>query len=73
MKPRPLRVAPMFALAHKMNALLDEGAVENQADLADLLGFTRARITSCSSSCSSRAEADFDAEIECRAAGKDPC
>lgn len=42
---RPLRVARMLALAHKMQQLLDDGAVDSQAELAARLGMTRARVS----------------------------
>lgn len=42
---RPLRVARMLALAHRMQAMLDSGEVEDQATLARRLGFSRARVT----------------------------
>jgi hypothetical protein len=42
---RPLRVARMLALAHRMQAMLDSNQVEDQATLARRLGFSRARVT----------------------------
>lgn len=42
---RPLRVARMLALAHRMQAMLDSGEVDDQATLARRLGFSRARVT----------------------------
>ena len=49
-EPRPevaraLRVARMLAVAHRFQRLLDEGAVESQAELAALVGFTPARVS----------------------------
>jgi ParB-like chromosome segregation protein Spo0J len=44
-KVRPLRVARMLALAHSMQALLRDGSVHDQRELAELMGFTRARVT----------------------------
>jgi ParB-like chromosome segregation protein Spo0J len=35
----------MLALAHRMQAMLDSGEVEDQATLARRLGFSRARVT----------------------------
>jgi hypothetical protein len=40
-----LRVARMLALAHTMSALLRDGTVRDQRELAELMGFTRARVT----------------------------
>ncbi len=42
---RPLRAARMLALAHRLQAMIDAGEVEDRASLARHLGFTRARIT----------------------------
>jgi hypothetical protein len=42
---RPLRVARMLALAHRMQAMIDSGEVDDQAALARRLGFSRARVT----------------------------
>jgi len=42
---RPLRVARMLALAHRMQGMIDSGEVEDQATLARRLGFSRARVT----------------------------
>lgn len=42
---RPLRVARMLALAHRMQAMFDSGEVADQATLARRLGFSRARVT----------------------------
>lgn len=39
------RVARVLALAHHWQGLLRSGAVRNQADLARLVGVTRARVT----------------------------
>lgn len=39
------RVARLLALAHRLDELLRTGAVRNQADLAELGGVTRARVT----------------------------
>jgi len=44
-KTRPLRVARMLALAHKMREMLDRGKVGNGAALARRLGFSRARVS----------------------------
>lgn len=43
--PRPARVAIMLALAHKLQRMLDVGQVGSMADIADMLGVTRARVT----------------------------
>ena len=43
--PRPARAAIMLALAHKLQRMLDAGRVRTMADLADMLGVTRARVT----------------------------
>lgn len=43
-RPTP-RVARMLALAHTMNALLRDGTVGDQRELAELMGLTRARVT----------------------------
>ena len=42
---RPARVARMLALAHRLQAAIDQGKYEDRADLARQLGFTRARVT----------------------------
>ncbi|MCU0693465.1 MAG: hypothetical protein MUF54_18900 [Polyangiaceae bacterium] len=42
---RPLRVARTLALAHVFRELIDAGVVQDQAELARVTGFTRARIT----------------------------
>lgn len=42
---RPLRVARTLALAHIFRELIDAGVVRDQAELAAVTGFTRARIT----------------------------
>jgi len=42
---RPLRVARTLALAHIFRDLIDAGVVRDQAELAAVTGFTRARIT----------------------------
>ena len=44
-KRRPLRVARMLALAHECEALITAGIVQDRAELAAVLGFTRARVT----------------------------
>lgn len=44
-KTRPLRVARMLALAHECEALIAAGLVADRAELAGVLGFTRARVT----------------------------
>ncbi len=44
-KPRPLRVARMLALAHKMREMLDRGEVESSTVLAKRLSFSRARVS----------------------------
>jgi hypothetical protein len=44
-KLRPLRVARMLALAHECEALIAKGVVADRAELAGVLGFTRARVT----------------------------
>jgi hypothetical protein len=44
-KMRPLRVARMLALAHECEALIAAGVVADRAELASVLGFTRARVT----------------------------
>lgn len=44
-KTRPLRVARMLALAHQCEAMIVARLVEDRAELARVLGFTRARIT----------------------------
>ena len=41
----PSRVARMLALGHEIVRLVDAGLLKDQADAADLLGFTRARIS----------------------------
>ena len=42
---RPARVAVMLALAWKIRGAIDEGVVESQAEVAERLGLTRARVT----------------------------
>lgn len=42
---RPARVAVMLALAHKIQQAIYERVVRDRAEIARLLGFTRARIT----------------------------
>lgn len=42
---RPLRAARMLALAHRLQAMIEAGEVEDRASLARRLGFSRARIT----------------------------
>ena len=44
-KTRPLRVARMLALAHECEALIAARIVADRAELAGVLGFTRARVT----------------------------
>jgi hypothetical protein len=44
-KLRPLRVARMLALAHECEALITARVVADRAELAGVLGFTRARVT----------------------------
>jgi hypothetical protein len=44
-KLRPLRVARMLALAHECEALIAARIVADRAELARVLGFTRARVT----------------------------
>jgi len=44
-KMRPLRVARMLALAHECEALIAAGVVADRAELAGVLGLTRARVT----------------------------
>ncbi len=39
------RIARMLALAHVMQRMIDRGEVKDQAELARMLGFTRARVT----------------------------
>ncbi len=41
----PLRAAQMLAFAHKAQTLIDSQAVQDRAELARRLGFTRARIS----------------------------
>lgn len=43
--PRVPAVASTLALAHALQAMIDRGDVRDQAELAERLGFTRARIT----------------------------
>ncbi len=43
-RPAP-RVAKMLALAHTMNALLRDGTVGDQRELAELMNLTRGRLT----------------------------
>lgn len=42
---RPARVAQMLALAHALENAIEEGFYENRAEVASVLGLTRARIT----------------------------
>lgn len=35
----------MLALAHKLQRMLDDGQIASMADIADMLGVTRARVT----------------------------
>ena len=42
---RPARIAQMLALAHRLQAAIDQGEYQDRADLARQLGFTRARIS----------------------------
>jgi hypothetical protein len=42
---RPARVAVMLALAHKIQEAITQGKVRDQADVARMLRFTRARLT----------------------------
>ncbi len=44
-RSRPLRVARTLALAHVFRELIAAGVVRDQAELAAVTGFTRARIT----------------------------
>jgi hypothetical protein len=44
-RTRPLRVARTLALAHVFRELIETRVVRDQAELASLTGFTRARIT----------------------------
>ncbi len=44
-KSRPPVIARTLALAHTMQAMIDRGEVKDQAELARMLGFTRARVT----------------------------
>ena len=39
------RIARTLALAHVMQRMIDRGEVKDQAELARMLGFTRARVT----------------------------
>jgi hypothetical protein len=39
------RVVRMLALAHRWHRLIDEGHVKDQAEIATLMGLTRARVT----------------------------
>ena len=43
--PRPARVALMLALAHAIQDAVDRGVVSNQAEAAERLGWSRARIS----------------------------
>ncbi len=43
--PRPTVLARTLALAHRLQAMLDDGRAKNRADMAAKLGFSRARIT----------------------------
>jgi len=42
--PQPARVARQLALAHSLQARIDSGEFQNQAELARALGFSRERI-----------------------------
>ena len=42
---RPARIAQMLALAHRLQAAIDQGEYQDRADLARQLGFSRARVT----------------------------
>ena len=42
---RPLRVARMLARAHEMQAMIDRRDVRDRTELAERLGFTKARVT----------------------------
>jgi hypothetical protein len=42
---RPARVAIMLALAHKIQAAIDRGAVKDRAEAASRLGLSRARVS----------------------------
>ena len=42
---RPARVAQVLALAHRFQAAIDRGDYRDRAELANQLGFTRARVT----------------------------
>ena len=42
---RPARVAQMLALAHRLEAAIENGDYRDRADVARQLGFTRARVT----------------------------
>lgn len=39
------RIARTLALAHVMQGMIDDGEVTDQAELARMIGFTRARVT----------------------------
>lgn len=43
--PRPTVLARTLALAHRLQAMLDDGRATNRVDLAAKLGFSRARVT----------------------------
>jgi hypothetical protein len=42
---RPARLAQLLALAHHIEGLIKKGAVQDRADVARRLGFTRGRVT----------------------------
>lgn len=42
---RPAKVAQQLALAHRLQAAIDRGAIADRADVARKLGLTRARVT----------------------------
>ena len=41
----PARIAITLALAHKLQQAIDEGCIEDRAEVARMLGVTRARVT----------------------------
>ena len=41
----PARIAITLALAHKLQQAIDEGRIEDNAEVARILGVTRARVT----------------------------
>ena len=43
--PRPLHVARMLAVAHEIVRLIADGTFVDQADVARVIGFTRARVS----------------------------